>query len=94
MQLVEPPTSSTFTTTELARLATYRAAVRAGFYSDWDGSAASTDTAVLAWLPHEGSEYPFTAEERRALDRLRARLAGGELADDQPAVDAQQPSSA
>jgi hypothetical protein len=51
MHLVEPPITSTFTTTELERLAAYRAAVAAGFYSDWDGSAASTDTAVLAWLP-------------------------------------------
>jgi hypothetical protein len=84
MHLVEPRITSTFTTTELERLAAYRAAVAAGFYSDWDGSAASTDPAVLAWLPHEEREYPFTAEERRALERLRARVAGGGLADDQP----------
>jgi hypothetical protein len=85
MHLVDQQlTSSTFTTTELARLAAYRAAVAAGFYSDWDGSAVSTDTAVLAWLPRAETEYPFTADERHRLERLRARLAEGELCDDQP----------
>lgn len=88
MHLVEQqPTSSTFTTQELARLVTYRAAVAAGFYSDWDGSAVSTDTAVLAWLPPRETEYPFTAEERHGLERLRARVAAGDFAEDRPSTE-------
>ena len=86
MHLVEQPPKGTFTTAELARLAAYRAAVAAGFYTDWDGSAASTDTQVLAWL--SGTEYPFTADERQRLDRLRMDLQEGRYADDQPAVSA------
>lgn len=43
MHLVEPAIG-TFTKQELARLAVYRAAVAAGFYTDWDASAATTDT--------------------------------------------------
>ena len=93
MQLVDhPPTtiSSTFTTTELSRLAAYRAAVAAGFFSDWDGSAARTDTQLLAWLPAGGQaeEYPFTREERLGLEHLRERLGAGELADDSPGDEA------
>ena len=42
--------SSTFTSEELQRLQAYRAAVAAGFYSDWDGSTTTTDSEVLAWL--------------------------------------------
>jgi hypothetical protein len=41
---------STFTTQELARLRAYQAAVAAGFYTDWDGSAETTDTQTLAAL--------------------------------------------
>jgi hypothetical protein len=37
-------TYSTFTTRELERLMVYRAAVAAGFYTDWDGSAETADT--------------------------------------------------
>jgi hypothetical protein len=77
--------SSTFTTTEWARLATYRAAVAAGFFTDWDGSAGCTDPEVLAWLPRADAEaYPFTSDERLALEQLRTRLTEGEFADDQP----------
>jgi hypothetical protein len=83
MYLVDQPPNGTFTTPELARLAVYRAAVKAGFYTDWDGSASSTDTQALAWLG--GSEYPFTADERERLDRLRVELTEGRYADDQPA---------
>ena len=51
MHLVDPHTDiSTFTTAERSRLVAYRAAVAAGLYSDWDGSAARTDTQVLAGL--------------------------------------------
>ena len=79
------PASSTFTTTEFARLAAYRAAVAAGFFSDWDGSAARTDTEVLAWLSRgDAQAYPFTREERLALERVRTRLAEGDFADDGP----------
>jgi hypothetical protein len=42
MHLVEPA-NGTFTKQELARLAVYRAAVAAGFYTDWDGSAPTGD---------------------------------------------------
>jgi hypothetical protein len=66
----------------LARLGAYRAAVAAGFFSDWDGSAATTDTEYLAWLRADGEGYPFTSDERQALERLRAQLAEGGYADD------------
>jgi len=88
MQLVDHPyttSTSTFTTAELARLAAYRAAVAAGFFSDWDGSAARTDTEMLAWLPRSGAEsYPFTSDERLGLEQLHGRLTAGDLADDAP----------
>ena len=53
---------STFTNREIERLTAYRSAVAAGFYTDWDGSAATTDTDVLAWL-HEGTEVTVTPEQ-------------------------------
>ena len=84
MYLLDQPRNGTFTPRELARLAAYRAAVAAGFYTDWDGSAVSTDTEELAWLG--GGDYPFTAEEHQRLDRLRADVEAGHFADDQPAV--------
>jgi hypothetical protein len=89
MYLVDQPLNSTFTKLELARLAAYRAAVAAGFYTDWDGSAATTDTEELAWL--SGAEYPFTTEERERLDRLRKDLRGGRYADDRPAAPVESP---
>jgi hypothetical protein len=82
MHLVDQPPNSTFTTAELARLAAYRAAVAAGFYTDWDGSAATTDTQALAWL--SGASYPFTTDERQRLDRLRISVSEGGYTDDQP----------
>ena len=89
MQLVDKP-NSTFTTPELTRLAAYRAAVAAGFYSDWDGSATCTDTQVLALLLHadgtsDRGEYPFTREEREHLVQVREKLAAGGYAEDGPA---------
>jgi hypothetical protein len=84
MYLVDQPPNGTFTTPELVRLAAYRAAVKAGFYTDWDGSASSTDTQALAGLG--GSEYAFTADERQRLDRLRQDVAEGRYAEDQPAA--------
>jgi len=91
MHLVDSA-NSTFTTPELDRLAAYRAAVRAGFYTDWDGSAESTDTDVLGWLRGaDGSvataAYPFTAEERQRLERCRAAVIAGTCSDDLPPVD-------
>ena len=91
MHLVDPHTDiSTFTTAERSRLVAYRAAVAAGLYSDWDGSAARTDTQVLAGLVRaegqgKAETYPFTEEERQALERLREKYAEGGFADDRPA---------
>jgi len=91
MQLVDPQSTSTFTTRELVRLSAYRAAVVAGFYTDWDGSAASTDTGALAWLGPAGGNagdaadgYAFSAEERKHLAALRDSVAAGGFADDRP----------
>jgi hypothetical protein len=84
MHLVDQPPKGTFTTAELARLAAYRAAVAAGFYTDWDGSATSTDSETLAWL--RGADYLFTADERQRLERLRTDLEAGQYADDRPAT--------
>jgi len=89
MFLVDQPPKGTFTEPELARLAAYRAAVAAGFYTDWDGSAATTDTDELKWL--SGTDYPFTADERERLDRLREDFKQGRYADDQPAAPAAPP---
>jgi hypothetical protein len=90
MYLVDQSPNSTFTAPELARLAAYRAAVAAGFYTDWDGSSATTDTDELAWLT--GSEYPFTSDERQRLDRLRANVNEGRYAEDQPAAPVAAPA--
>src|SRR5215472_6106887 len=90
MFLVDQPPKGTFTEPELARLAAYRAAVAAGFYTDWDGSAAATDTDELKWL--SGTDYPFTREERERLDRLREDVEQGRYADDQPAAPAVPPA--
>jgi hypothetical protein len=87
MELVDSA-HSTFTTQELERLAAYRAAVVAGFYTDWDGSAEAPDTEVLAWLGGGGAAgaaaYPFTAEERQRLERCRTAFASGAYSDDVP----------
>jgi hypothetical protein len=92
MHLVDPA-HSTFTTSELERLAAYRAAVAAGFYTDWDGSAESTDTRMLAELqstagPAEDATYPFTTGERQRLERCRQAVAAGYYSEDQPPTDA------
>jgi len=83
---VDQPSTSTFTTQETARLVAYRAAVLAGFYTDWDGSAAVTDTRLLARLrrTQSGGAYPFTARERQQLVQLRKQVAAGAYAEDQP----------
>jgi hypothetical protein len=87
MYLVDQPPKGTFTPAELARLAAYRAAVKAGFYTDWDGSASSTDVEVLAWLG--GTRDPLSVDERQRLNRLRMEVAAGRYSDDQPAPPAQ-----
>ena len=77
--------SGTFTSSELARLETYRAAVAAGFYTDWDGSADTTDAQALAWLhqPRETSDgYPFTPDELARLERARLAVAAGYYRED------------
>jgi hypothetical protein len=90
MQLVDRP-DGTFTKQELERLTAYRGAVAAGVYTDWDGSTASADTEVLAWLRAADGvvapdAYPFTAEEQERLERCRATVARGGYADDLPPV--------
>jgi hypothetical protein len=78
--------SSTFTAEELRRLAAYRAAVAADFYTDWDGSASSTDSAMLAWLlqPRVTVGYPFTPAELARLEHYRAAVAAGYYTEDLP----------
>jgi hypothetical protein len=76
--------SSTFTTHELTRLAAYRAAVAAGFYTDWDGSATSTDVDALAWLGAASTApggYPFTPRELALLERGRTAVGAGYYTD-------------
>jgi hypothetical protein len=87
MHLVDTP-HGTFTDPELARLAIYKAAVEAGFYTDWDGSTARTNRGLLVHLlrPHASApvEYPFTPDEQRRLERYRAAVQAGVYADDLP----------
>ena len=87
MHLVDQPNPSTyngtFTTQELARLSAYRAAVLAGFYTDWDGSAVSTDRRLLTRLQRVPAKA-FTAQERQRLVHMRKQLAAGGYADDRP----------
>jgi hypothetical protein len=78
MQLVDRP-NGTFTNHELARLVAYRAAVTAGFYTDWDGSATSTDTELLELLRRSDV---FTHEQRVHLEECRAAVAAGRYQDD------------
>jgi hypothetical protein len=61
MYLVDQPPNSIFTESELARLAAYRAAVAAGFYTDWDGSEApdiSRTPPTKTDLPQDSSGEP------------------------------------
>ena len=81
MYLVDHQPAGSFTTQELARLAVYRAAVVAGFYSDWDGTATATDTRLLPMLLRP---RPFTLQEHQRLAKLREQLARGVFADDLP----------
>jgi hypothetical protein len=79
------PDPRTFTNSELQRLAVYRAAIAAGFYTDWDGSAESTDVETLGSLLQPGSEsqdYAFTPAERERLERYRASVVAGYYGED------------
>ncbi|MDQ3811642.1 MAG: hypothetical protein M3336_15280 [Chloroflexota bacterium] len=86
MTLVDP-NANTLTSAERARLAAYRAAVAAGFYTDWDGTATTTDTEALAGLGRpvvQVSEYPFTSAELARLTACRAAIAAGYYSEDLP----------
>jgi hypothetical protein len=80
--------SSTFTTAELQRLAAYRAAVAAGFYTDWDGSTTSTDVETFTRLlqvsceTNATNEWPFSPSERERLEHYRAAVAAGYYGED------------
>jgi hypothetical protein len=80
----------TFTTRELERLAVYRAAVRAGFYSDWDGSASAPDAQVLGDVLAPRNDdartagFPFTTDEQQRLEACRVALESGQYVDDLP----------
>jgi hypothetical protein len=79
--------SSTFTNDELTRLAAYRAAVAAGFYTDWDGTASEPDVEVLAWLAHareSAGGYPFTPDELVRLEHCRDAVAARYYSEDLP----------
>jgi hypothetical protein len=86
--------NGTFTTQELERLTAYRAAIAAGFFTDWDGSAETADTHVLARLREAPAAmlpvaaYPFTTQERQRLEGCRAAVAAGVYSDDQPPAEA------
>ena len=95
------PAPGTFTKQELERLAIYRAAAAAGFYTDQLDSCADadedtdtdTDTTARVWLPAavdsaEPDGYAFTHEERQHLAQLKLAVAdqAGRYADDQPPV--------
>jgi hypothetical protein len=91
MHLVDQQSTSTFTTQEYARLVAYRAAVLAGFYTDWDGSASGTDTRLLARLrrlEQRAQAQPFSTEERQRLARLRKRLIASSFDGDGPPAEA------
>lgn len=89
-----------FTATELARLAVYRAAVRAGFYSDRCAKTAATITSAIAPADLsvlDGEFFAlraagFTSAEITRLVAYRDAVAAGLFRDtgDQPATAAPQ----
>lgn len=88
MHLVDT-TERTFTTAQWQRLEAYRAAVAAGFYTDWDGTTQHTDTRLLEWLRaaderQQRAAFPFTRAERRHLEQCRAAFRSGRYAEDGP----------
>jgi hypothetical protein len=85
-------TTYPFSAQERLRLETYRAAVAAGFYSEFPGRARRTDVRLLRRLLHprpEGEpsvpEYPFTQAELERLAACRGAIAHGYYSDDGPA---------
>jgi hypothetical protein len=82
-------TTYPFTAQELSRLGSYRAAVAAGFYSEFPARARRTDTRLLQRLLQprpEGvpdvPEYPFSPAELERLETCRAAVAHGYYSDD------------
>ncbi|HYY88600.1 MAG TPA: hypothetical protein VFA49_07385 [Chloroflexota bacterium] len=83
-------TTYPFTDQELRRLASYRAAVAAGFYTEWPRGAQTrrrTDVRLLARLlrPTGGvgvPEYPFSEMELARLEACRAAVAAGYYSDE------------
>jgi hypothetical protein len=73
-----------FSTQERQRLASYRAAVRAGFYSEFPGRRRRTDVHLMQRLlrPRPGApEYPFSEPELERLAACRAAVARGFYSD-------------
>ena len=85
--------SSGFTPAEVARLAVYRAAVAAGFYTDWGlDDRPLTGARSLSQPPpgHDSASwvllpYPFTAQELARLDTYRRAVQAGIYTDRMPA---------
>ena len=71
MYLVDQPRDSIFTAPELARLAAYRAAVAAGFYSDWDGVDATPGMDELARLTNGDYSRATPATDEPGDDAAR-----------------------
>lgn len=70
----------TFSPQERQRLETYRAAVGAGFYSEFPGRTHRTDVRLLQRLlrPRPGvPEYPFSEAELARLTACRAAVEHG-----------------
>jgi hypothetical protein len=81
-------TTYPFNARELTRLGTYRAAVAAGFYSEFPGHTRRTNARLLQRLlvPRRDSEppvpeYPFTPAELERLEAARAAIAHGYYSD-------------
>jgi hypothetical protein len=83
-------TTYPFSPQERLRLGSYRAAVAAGFYSEFvPGRARRTDVRLLHRLVHpraEGEpsvpEYPFTQAELDRMAACRAAIAHGYFSDE------------
>jgi hypothetical protein len=85
-------TTYPFSAQERKRLGTYRAAVAAGFYSEFPSRVRRTYPRLFQRLVHapaEGEpsvpEYPFTEAELERLAGCRAAITHGYYSDDLPA---------
>ena len=70
----------TFSSREQQRLATYRAAVGAGFYSEFPRRSHRTDARLLQRLLHASPsvpDYPFSEAELQRLTACRAAVEHG-----------------